>query len=380
LLEAKKTVGAGAGLAAWIDQNYGGRWALSDAVAAGIGLHHGRIPRALASRFVRFFNQGKLPILICTSTLIEGVNTAAKSVLIYDKKIAREDFDFFTFSNIRGRAGRLGQHHVGKVFLFHSPPEPEEVQVASPLFGDLDDAPDELVVHLADEDLSLSNSERVEQMSKILGLSASELQRFSSLGIDKLAQLQKAVATALARRSQISWSGYPGYEEILATCDVICQTKRATDFGAATPKQLTYYLNQLRHSETMRKFFSWYASSYRGGEAQLDNIFKFLRACEYSLPEFFAAVEMFCRKAGGRCDYTLFLAELPRWFREEVLKNLEEQGVPIQISERFKKDGDTIAALSLRLREAAVSQDRSLSDFECDWILDAIPERRAGVR
>ena len=58
-----------------------------------------------------------LPILICTSTLIEGVNTAAKSVLIYDKAIANRNYDFFTFSNIRGRAGRLGQHHVGKVYL-----------------------------------------------------------------------------------------------------------------------------------------------------------------------------------------------------------------------------------------------------------------------
>ncbi len=65
----------------------------------------------MASHFVRLFNTGELPVLICTSTLIEGVNTAAKSVLIFDKKIDRRDYDFFTFSNIKGRAGRLGQHH-----------------------------------------------------------------------------------------------------------------------------------------------------------------------------------------------------------------------------------------------------------------------------
>lgn len=92
----------------WIDENFGQGWGLSSAIASGVGVHHGRIPRSLASQLVRMFNREELPILICTSTLIEGVNTAAKSVFIYDKKIAKRDYDFFTFSNIRGRAGRLG--------------------------------------------------------------------------------------------------------------------------------------------------------------------------------------------------------------------------------------------------------------------------------
>ena len=108
LVEKGVRVGRGEEFARWIEANFGGGWLLSDAVGSGVGLHHGRIPRAVASHFIRLFNSGDLPLLICTSTLIEGVNTAAKSVLIYDKAINREDFDFFTFSNIRGRAGRLG--------------------------------------------------------------------------------------------------------------------------------------------------------------------------------------------------------------------------------------------------------------------------------
>ena len=95
LVSVGTPVGSAAELARWIDANYGGKWDLSKAVAAGIGLHHGRIPRALASRFVKFFNDRHLPILLCTSTLIEGVNTAAKSVLIYDKTINREFIRLF---------------------------------------------------------------------------------------------------------------------------------------------------------------------------------------------------------------------------------------------------------------------------------------------
>ena len=90
-------------------------------VAADIAGSSGRIPRSMASHFVRLFNMGELPVLICTSTLNEGVNTAAKSVLIFDKQISRQEYDFFTFANIRRRAGRLGQHQIGSAYLFHAP-------------------------------------------------------------------------------------------------------------------------------------------------------------------------------------------------------------------------------------------------------------------
>jgi replicative superfamily II helicase len=84
--------------AGWLRANVGPKWPLAYAVENGFGVHHGRVPRAIASHMIRMFNQGDLPVLFCTSTLIEGVNTAAKTVLIFDKTINRSNFDFFTFS------------------------------------------------------------------------------------------------------------------------------------------------------------------------------------------------------------------------------------------------------------------------------------------
>jgi hypothetical protein len=52
-------------------------------------------------------------------------------------------------------------------------------------------------------------------------------------------------------------------------------------------------------------------------------------------------------------DYSFFVGELPRWFRPEVLNNLDEQGIPIQILKRFHADGDTMQSLSERLVLAA---------------------------
>ena len=370
-----ESVGSGEELAAWMRANYGDGWQLSAAVAAGVGVHHGRVPRALASRFVQLFNDKKIPILICTSTLIEGVNTAAKSVLIYDKKISRADYDFFTFANIKGRAGRLGQHHVGNVFLFHAPPQAQNVEVTAPLFGDLEDGTDEFVVHIDEEDTTPSIDERVEEMADRVGLSPLELRRYSALGIDVLETLKDLVAGRIRSGARIQWSNYPDYGEVEAVCELICHVKRPNDFGAFSYKQLAMYLTKLRASGTMREFFLWHSNSFRGDPAHMDGVFKFLRAVEYSLPEYFSVVDLLIRKAGGVSNYELFVAGMPRWFRAESLKMLEEQGVPIQISERFLQTGDTVTTLGTRLRSLADARDRRISELERSWIRDALPRQ-----
>jgi hypothetical protein len=376
-MNGNEAVGSGAELSAWMRANYGEGWQLSEAVAAGVGVHHGRVPRALASRFVQLFNDKKLPILICTSTLIEGVNTAAKSVLIYDRKIARSDYDFFTFANIRGRAGRLGQHHVGNVFLFHAPPQTQSVEVTAPLFGDLEDGPDEFVVHIDENDTTPSIDERVEEMANRVGLSPVELRRYSALGIDELQTLRNLVNGRMRPGANIQWSNYPDYREVEATCEVICHVRKPNDFGAFSYKQLAMYLTKLRASGTMREFFLWHSESFRGDPAQMDGIFKFLRAVEYSLPEYFSVVDVLIRKSGGASNYELFLAGMPRWFRSESLKMLEEQGVPIQISERFMQTGDTVTTLGERLRNLADARDPRISELERSWIRDALPRQAA---
>jgi hypothetical protein len=63
---------------------------------------------------------------------------------------------------------------------------------------------------------------------------------------------------------------------------------------------------------------------------------------------------------------------MPRWFRAEVLKNVDEQGVPVQISERFLVGDDTIDTLRRRLIQEARSRRDTLTPFEKRWVLDAL--------
>ncbi|MGJ0391781.1 MAG: DEAD/DEAH box helicase [Methylocystis sp.] len=359
----------------WIDENFGDNWELSKIVASGIAVHHGRIPRSMASHFVRLFNTGELPILICTSTLIEGVNTAAKSVLIFDKQIDRRDYDFFTFSNIKGRAGRLGQHHVGSVYLFHAPPAQQSVQVEPPLFGDLDEAPDELVVHISDEDTSPAINERVTSLARTMQLQPDELRLASSVGLEDALGLKQHTEAASRKNQRIHWAGFPRYHELLAVCQVICAVRRPNSFGVRSSQQLAMYINKLRSSNSLKEFFRWHSSSYRGEPQERDNVFKFLRACEYGLPQLFSVIELFAKRLKPNTNFSLFVAEMPRWFRPEVLKNLDEQGIPVQISERFLHSGDTIESLRARLLDEAQHESSQLTAFERRWVVDALARR-----
>jgi len=60
----------------------------------------------------------------------------------------------------------------------------------------------------------------------------------------------------------------------------------------------------------------------------LDNIFRFLRAAEFNLTEYFAVVQLFVNKDGGSANYSLILEGLPRWFRAEQRssKSLKSRG------------------------------------------------------
>ena len=111
--------------------------------------------------------------------------------------------------------------------------------------------------------------------------------------------------------------------------------------------------------------------SHKTGTASLSS----LRSCEYEIPQLFTVVELFAKRSDSVTNYSLLTAEIVRWFRPEVLKNLEEQGVPIQISERFLAAGDTVESLAARVRKAAMEGDKSLSRFEAEWVLAALPKR-----
>ncbi|MGQ0445649.1 MAG: hypothetical protein ACT4O2_11140 [Beijerinckiaceae bacterium] len=204
-------------------------------------------------------------------------------------------------------------------------------------------------------------------------LQPGELRLASSVGLEDAMALKQHTESASRQRRRVHWSGYPVYQNLLAVCEIICQVRRPGEFGVRSAAQLAVYLTNLRSNSTLKGFFRWHSDSYQGEPRGHDNVFRFLRACEYGLPQLFSVVELFAKRLNAETDYSLFIAELPRWFRAEVLKNLDEQGVPVQISERFLRLGDTIETLRPRLiHEAGNVQSDRLTPFERRWVIESL--------
>lgn len=91
-------------------------WSLIQALENGIGIHHGKFPKYVQNEVLRLFNDGDFEYLFCTSTIIEGVNTNAKNVVIINNSVGNTPMTAFALKNIKGRAGRYYHHSMGRVF------------------------------------------------------------------------------------------------------------------------------------------------------------------------------------------------------------------------------------------------------------------------
>lgn len=91
-------------------------WDLIYALRNQIGIHNGKFPKYFQREIMRRFNDGAMSTLFCTSTIVEGVNTNAKTVVVYNNPSGKTDEGKkFLLLNINGRAGRYQHHFIGNI-------------------------------------------------------------------------------------------------------------------------------------------------------------------------------------------------------------------------------------------------------------------------
>ena len=89
---------------------------LAPLVERGVAFHYGNMPSLVRLEIERLFRTGKLKFLVCTSTLIEGVNLSCRTIVVRGPKKGKstpmEPHDFW---NLAGRAGRWGDEFQGNI-------------------------------------------------------------------------------------------------------------------------------------------------------------------------------------------------------------------------------------------------------------------------
>lgn len=105
-------------LVAFIKKHIHPKYALAECVASGVAFHYGSMPTALTKALEEYFSNGLLKYLVCTSTLLHGVNLPARNIFLYrPTRGTDKPLDADGFWNLAGRAGRMGKDIQGNVFL-----------------------------------------------------------------------------------------------------------------------------------------------------------------------------------------------------------------------------------------------------------------------
>jgi hypothetical protein len=369
----------------WIGAEYSPDWLFGKALGHGIGMHHGRLPRTLSQFVVRSFNEGFVRFLICTSTLIEGVNTKAKNVIIFDNKVARRKFDYFTYNNILGRSGRMFQHFVGHVYIFHEPPAEDLPFVDIPALTQPDNTPDSLLMQLESGDLSPAARDRMSQLTSESELDLDTLR--SASGIDPRAQ--NNLAREIRTRASyywplLRWSGYPTWEQLEAVCTLIWTfliPDNRMRSGVASGRQMAYKIDRFRRSQSLSAYL--HSELTQRAEESADEVMEdtidFLRSwANFAFPRYLLVVDriqkaVFAKLKRPFGDYGFFAGQVENWFIDPALMALDEYGIPVQVSQKLAQElqpqGDLDSVLQ-RLRD--INVDRlPLSTFEKSLVIDA---------
>lgn len=361
----------------WLSTNYSPKWGLVKALKAGVGIHHGKLPRSIAQMLVRLFNDGHLDYLVCTSTLIEGVNTAARNVVVADNTINRKKYDFFTFNNIRGRSGRMWKHYVGHVYLFNDPPQKELALVDVPVFTQNNDTPDALLVQLEENDLAPAAAGRMRQIWEQRSLSLETIKE--NAGIEPWAQVE--LAREIEERINslaplLSWTGKPTYDQMFAVFDLAWRHFKVKGLaGVVTAKQLTFRVNQYRMQPSFAVQLREALRGKSGDDADeaLEGFLEFARQwVGFKAPRLMSAVnriqsEVMTRHFRSPGDYSFFCGQMESLFMNPVIVALEEYGVPLQLGEQIVPllgNPQTLDEVLAELAKRRVTDLSGLTGFE----------------
>ncbi|MBO6765597.1 DEAD/DEAH box helicase [Maricaulis sp.] len=346
-------------IADWLRQNYHDGWYVADALEQGIGIHHGRVPRAIAHLMVSLFNQRKIGILICTSSLIEGVNTTAEVVFIYDKKISTRKLDRFTFDNIKGRAGRMFRHFIGRIYLFNEAPHEIWDPLDIPLLQDRSRISDRDLFQVPEEHLTDTNLRRKAEFIENSPLPTKLLEKYARYGVGDIELCYNELEEMLSTGSRkILWTGLKGYKEILASMEIIWGRIQFDKHGVHSARQFAFFANKLQYSKSIRSFLEKIVSEDNTDE-DIDLAFNFLRGVEYSFVQPLEFVQDIAEEIlgkAGEIDYSVFLARISSWGLQGHSKALEEVGIPEPIIRKLEGFIDTFDI------DAAVAETRRLME------------------
>lgn len=342
-------------LTEWIEKNIHKKWCLTDCLNYKIGIHDGALPRHITTSIIDYFNNEDLNCLFCTTTIIEGVNTSAKNIIYFDKTKGKDTpIDFFDYSNIKGRAGRMMIHFVGKIYNFNPPPPKEDIIVDIPFF-EQNPVSDEVLINLNLDEIKHPDSEQNQYIQNLPKDIKAIIQRN---GVTVRGQVNIInTLMHLSNFTLVNWTGYPTYKQLeyilgLAWDNLIKPGETTNPMTKAKLVKQTFDYSQHKSLQVLiRNTFDYYSTlhQYSGWESidildeAIKDSFQTLRHWfEYKVPKWLTVVnslqEYVCQKKKIIPGSYLFYANLiENDFLSPNLTLLLEYNVPISAIRKIER-------------------------------------------
>ena len=373
----------------WIDKHYSTSWAYSRAVRSGIGIHHGALPRAIQQYTIDLFNEKVLKILICTATIIEGVNTNAETVVVFDNRSGTGSIDRFTHNNIKGRAGRMSVHFVGNVHCLERTPE-EKLQgqvVDVPLGLQSSSSPPNLLAGIESEHVQEAAANTLRDYLESSHVPFWILKKHATYNVETLRSLLQHVNTLSNYELREACSKRPSAAQI----ELMCKALRIAEYRALQNLNLhsaesdlklkfSRYLFAESHQSYLNSIIVWIETNQTTDvqrSAAIDRDLKIIRnVFGFAVPRTLSLLQDLVnhvineRGLSFAAQFEYVRAQFENSHLPRVFSALEEMGIPVQTLTKLKDERLITVELNVLVRYLRFNHRlmRNLSDLDRRFI------------
>ena len=321
----------------WVKVNYGDSFSLCQLSERGIGIHNGKMHRSLSQIQVKLFEYTEgLDTIISTSSIIEGVNTQAEQVIVWSNKNGLHKFDYFTYRNIIGRAGRMFKYFVGKVYLLEEPPIQENTTLTI-------DFPDEVAESLNSEDPGIEINQ--EQNNHI-----KEYEEFmmNALGAENFRQIRKLsifkscdprILKSLIEKLKVNPNWPRGYAALAATNtynwrEPVLDVVSLLGDNMARLIKIAIWKMPDNWTRSIAEVYSELS------DISYEDLFSAERYLSYNLCSTLSVINILKKSFDPTSpDISLFIGRAANAFLPKLVYQLEEYGLPRMISRKIQDSG-----------------------------------------
>lgn len=350
----------------WIESSYDSEWSYLKYLKKGIVIHHGVLPRSIQHLSMSLFDKIDHNVLICTSTIIEGVNTQAKNVIIFDNSSGGSAIDKFTFNNIKGRAGRMYKHFVGNVYCLENIPKDDKSEEVDIPFGIQPECtPLNLIASIDEEYRTDMSNERWEDYRHISDVPLYIIKKNSSIDVSNIEETYRLLSNMFVedfiRYKKLHFKRLPQKETVeeliyllikvrpraLSKCDIKVSEYNMEDIVNVVSTKIMSFLYSETYTDYIKEQFQYnkknlheersYTSTIDSELKLISNLFNF------TLPSFLSLISDFLnhikddKKVDLDFDFGLVISQLENLKLPSGFSALNEMGVPHRTIEKIRE-------------------------------------------